>query len=514
MRAPGRTRRTLVRITAGLLASTGLVVLGTGTPAVAAALNDCAATDNGSPRVDDITFTPSHVDVTDGPAQVRLDVRMHDTGGPGGPTGIRSAHVSIATPRPLGYQDVDLEHASGDRWTAQLTVPRRTAPGQWEVSQMWVADGAFNGLRPNSPISSSGAPFGAQLTVDSPTDEADPTFSDLDLQPRRLDTRRHAENVHVTVAAEDNGSGVAQVQVYAHRRHGPTVGADLQPDPHGTWSGDLRIPRWRADGTWRVDRIVVRDRADNRRFFRLRDISALDDPVFHVRSLHDAKSPRLRGLHVSPRRVDVRERARKVTFTAHLVDRGSGVAEARVLSWAGSVDLHRIRGSRTHGTWRGSVRVGPCDRVHGSRVAVHVSDRAGNLAQPSRAVRAPRHRDLTTPPVRAEQQRGLDPRGPFVLQFEHPVSGIDVDDAAVSRRGTAATDQAAPVVPGAWSCADASGRVSDCVTGEVTRAEWRPQEPLDPGGDYTVVLNPEHRLGVTDQLGNPYDRRTFGFRVG
>ena len=63
-----------------------------------------------------------------------------------------------------------------------------------------------------------------------------------------------------------------------------------------------------------------------------------------------------------------------------------------------------------------------------------------------------------------------------------------------------------PPLPAAWVCRDAANALMDCQAGMVRVARFRPTDPLAAGREYTVTLNPEFSLDMTDLAGNPFRR--------
>jgi hypothetical protein len=56
--------------------------------------------------------------------------------------------------------------------------------------------------------------------------------------------------------------------------------------------------------------------------------------------------------------------------------------------------------------------------------------------------------------------------------------------------------------------------VTDCATGQVRTARFSPNGPLAGSSYYTVILNPEFSLGVTDLAGNPVIAEDLTVRTG
>jgi Bacterial Ig-like domain len=222
----------------------------------------------------------------------------------------------------------------------------------------------------------------------------------------------------------------------------------------------------------------------------------------------------------SPAAVDVREVDRRVTFTVRARDARAGVRSVWVGLGADEVRLHRVSGTRADGFWRGRITVPRCADSSGSkRLGVLVFDRAGPFGNerlhgpaalgaagwPSQVVvTAGDHR---RPGVRLASFR-IDPAASIGLRFTETVTGITASSVLLRRTvGFSFPQRYGPRVPGGWACADESATNVDCATGTVRVATFTPTNPLAAGRDYSVMLNPEHTLSVTDLAGNPFKRR-------
>jgi hypothetical protein len=100
--------------------------------------------------------------------------------------------------------------------------------------------------------------------------------------------------------------------------------------------------------------------------------------------------------------------------------------------------------------------------------------------------------------------------GPIPVRFSEPVNGI-TSSSVVVRGPLDSLDPFAngPVVPGTWTCRDASGAATDCEAGPVRTALFTPTQPLTASAYYAVTPNPEFSLAVTDLAGNPLLREAL-----
>jgi len=98
----------------------------------------------------------------------------------------------------------------------------------------------------------------------------------------------------------------------------------------------------------------------------------------------------------------------------------------------------------------------------------------------------------------------VDGRIVFTSQFDgEPMNGISNASMPVHRKPG---DQP---VTGSWTCATLGGSPTDCVTGSVRTATFAPETALGDGESYSVQVNPEGNLDVTDLAGNPAHPQEF-----
>ena len=101
--------------------------------------------------------------------------------------------------------------------------------------------------------------------------------------------------------------------------------------------------------------------------------------------------------------------------------------------------------------------------------------------------------------------------GPVVLNFNQAVNGISASSAPVHRVNPNTLRHVSGPIDGTWTCRNTAGALTDCGTGRVRKAAFRPSQPFSDAGSFEVALNPEHNLDITDLAGNPCDRDPFGF---
>jgi len=94
---------------------------------------------------------------------------------------------------------------------------------------------------------------------------------------------------------------------------------------------------------------------------------------------------------------------------------------------------------------------------------------------------------------------------PARVDFDEAVRGVSAANVALLVAGTG---QPTPAIR---SCRSAAGAVVSCTTGNVRTVLLVPTEPLTPGLDHRVAVNPAGARPVTDRVGNPAVRSSATF---
>lgn len=501
--------RVLAGPVAALLVMASAVVLSPVPGAAAAPLNPCVNPDNGRPVVEEVTVTPTTVDVTDGPQQVTVEARVTDSGGPGPASGVARAGVALG-------DWVELHHVDGDLWAGTLTVPPGAPAGVRTVRDVYAFDEAGNPDRDEEDEEPQDLSRfdGVALEVVSVPDDTPPEALSLTLSRAVVDTSRRAKPVGVVVEASDVGTGIARGRVLARGadRH---VSADLQV-VGGRLVGELRIPRW-SRGSWDVESLELWDATGNRTRYWTREIDALGERAFRVEGGRDRVAPTLLSAGVDPHFLDVREQSGTLHVRARVSDRKSGVKSVTASLLNTRIDLRRVRGTARKGLWTGRAKITPChafSRRNPPWVFISMTDRVGNDEGSPDDIRLRVKANDNTPTRFDVESDPMMPEGPLVLTFMGPVNGLTPN--AVSIRRNNWPEARGPEESGTWACFRGDGRGTSCLTGKVSRAEWTPDVPLDSGAFYHLRVNPDGNLDLTDLAGNPFRRhnRSWDVRVG
>jgi hypothetical protein len=221
-------------------------------------------------------------------------------------------------------------------------------------------------------------PAGARTAGDVPlspcysSDNGSPVLQRLTLDHKRLDTRRHARTLHVTIKARDTGGpgaagGVTGGRVVLETDEADWVDRPLRRTESGDWIATFNFPRHLYDQRWFLGG-WLEDAAGNSSGWGYRDLDRLGVPdAIRVRSGR-GEPLRLASLHIGRGRVDTREQAARVHVRATMASSqrvrslelraGDGRGHKAVASLRPvSGKPHLLRGSwlvprfQTTGTW-------------------------------------------------------------------------------------------------------------------------------------------------------------------
>jgi hypothetical protein len=338
------------------------------------------------------------------------------------------------------------------------------------------------------------------------------------LSTTTLDVSDHRDTVGLRVHARDN-AGVLDMRawmfgddnLFTTRTTWLRLRQGSRKD--GQWQGRIVVPRLAGSETAHLI-VEMWDIQGRHRKYLPRRLAEIGQPhEVLLRGHVDTERPELRTLELRPRFVDVREGKRKVTLQVRVTDRGGGVrtVNAWVYGSATGLDhqgydvrLRRVRGTAHDGVWRAKIALPRCEAEAGRWKAYVV---AFDYSLPGRgATTRPvtvTNDDIAPPEARVVGTTGAT--GPLTLRFDEDVVGVSTENVLV-HLGSDVEDRPgggpAPVA-GTWACRDMAGSPVDCAGGPVRTAAFTPDTPFRVGAEHTVVLNPEHHLGLTDLAGNP-----------
>ena len=504
----------LVAWTAAPPASGGVQVLG------AAPASRCyPSTDNGDPVLTGLDVSPREVDARSGTQQVRFRVTAVDTGGPGAPTGVVGGAVYVSFDGTDSWNlFTRLEPESPGVLTGDLAILEQYATAtRYLAVDLEDANGNLTHYTTDD-IAALGIATTFHTTARGP-DTRSPRVTAVKLSTRTVDTRTRPSGFRIRVHATDD-FGVAGIRVWLWGSPVRSSGGRLRlvsgTRTDGDWAGRVRVPMWQGTGTAKLA-VELTDETGRGRFYGPRKLTAIEQPgTVRVVSRDEPEPPRVEVRSASPSTVDLSTTGASLVVRARVTDRGSGVRRAAVsIRGPESADgnsgldarMSLASGDRRAGTWTATVPLDPCHETAGRyTVTVFAWDAAEGDYTTSRQKVTVVNTDIVRPSVGiASDFEQVRRSGPVDLLFTEDVVGLTPEVAQV-RVGRA--DRVTPTDPtvqvaGSWSCADAAGAPVDCVAGPVRSAAFTPTAPMAAATEHSVVLNPEHTLGVTDPSGNP-----------
>lgn len=348
--------------------------------------SECAY-DLTAPDADQLSLSTDTVDVTEADRTVTVRVHVIDD------TGVTSVVVQPGPDTPWlanGWADLTSGDARDGWWEATVPFHRWSRPSTYHpVVRLWD--------RVNHDAEY--APDDAAIEIlDSDPDYELPQASLLAPTPTQaFDVTTTGKTIKVEAHLTDANSGVdpdsVSLLLWAPRVNGSQTraygaGLDLVAGTinDGTWSGSVDLPQDSVGGAWQIG-LYVSDRAsrgarttraiywgpveygyqrwnssegDNRPF---PDDMGTVTVVGHERT--DFTAPTISGVQLAPGVVDTLSGPATIQVTAHAVDAGSGVQGVSVFLMraedgsGGTLylmdSLVRVAGTRTDGTWEGTI---------------------------------------------------------------------------------------------------------------------------------------------------------------
>lgn len=475
-------------------------------------VNKCWTTDNTNPGLNQLSFSATTLDVRTQAKTLTVRALISDNAGPGPASGILGATVTLTAMSTGESTSIRLDRAKKMfHWVGRLVFPRGSVGGAWRVANVTVSDRASNVVN-YSYDDLAPATFDRDLTVDSVPDTTAPTVSALRIDPHQVDARNRGRVVTFTAEAQDTGgAGLGSITVVVGDDGSNTVGVILTrvPGKPGRMRGTLPVVTWSGTHRWKVSSVIAVDKVGNTTTYDS-GLAALGfDRTFRARSRDDLKDPKVSGARLSTHRVDIRKQAATVKVRLAARDADSGVGFAFVtVDTTGSLFGRTVELRRgAAGVFTGKIRMTPCNTPAGpARVSADITDAAGNTTSVQLGKIAVRAKDHTLPTAAVADSTSVPP-AMVTVDFDKPVNGISTSSAVIHPVSSLVT------VAGDWSCLDAASSPVSCASGAVSHATFAPIVALTGGAFYTLVLNPEGILDLTDLHGNPFHRNQLTFRV-
>lgn len=169
-------------------------------------------------------------------------------------------------------------------------------------------------------------------TASGLTDTTPPTLVGFDFFPKFVDVTTDDAEVHFTVEATDDLSGIQQIEVtFRSPSFGQSVNGSLwiwsSGELHVQDSGVITIPKFSEAGDWEVSHISLRDQTGNNQYIDSFTLQSLGLPsTLGVTSgVQDSTPPEITSLSFEPAVIDVSSGPQSITFTIGLSDSPAGV---------------------------------------------------------------------------------------------------------------------------------------------------------------------------------------------
>ena len=331
-----------------------------------------------------------------------------------------------------------------------------------------------------------------------------------------------------------NGSSVQVTSPTSHTRDAGPLQLTSGDAADGTYTVDVSLPRYSAQGTWTVETSLA-DVAGNQAVWHTSDLTGAGFPgSFQQTGAGDSSAPVLTSFQVSPSQIDTSGSGKTVTITLHATDDLSGLdpngSSVTVNSPTGlSLDAPTLQlssGTSTNGTYTTTVNVPrysapgtwSVDLVLADDVANEASWPSGDLIDAgfpggfdqtgAGDSAAPQLTAFSVAPGQVDSTQGVN-TVTVTLHATDALSGVDLSGSQVHvtaadgqpanvgplqltsgspTNGTYAVDVTVPAfsVPGTW---ELGLTLSDQAGNQI---DWSTQELLDAGFDGTFEV-----LGIT-----------------
>ena len=279
---------------------------------------DCFAGDVSSPVLQDLSFTPSGVDLTTGSQTVTVDVTVQDD------TGVDYIYVRLKNPsgsiwkENFFYPKTSFANVSWD-----ISVFEQSAEGMYSIEYVTLRDTVGNTANYYpTDIQALGFPVGFNV-INPNADISPPVLQSLSLTPSGLDLTTGSQTVTVDVTVQDE-TGVDYIYVRLKNPSGNVWKANSfypKTSPASvTW--DISVFEQSAEGMYSIEYIILRDTVGNTTSYYPSDIQALGFPAsFNVINPNaDASPPVLQNLSFTPFEVDLTTGSQTVTVDVTVQD--------------------------------------------------------------------------------------------------------------------------------------------------------------------------------------------------
>ncbi|MET3176378.1 UNVERIFIED_ORG: subtilisin family serine protease [Arthrobacter sp. UYCu721] len=195
------------------------------------------------------SVSPTSFDLADGPAVVKVSVRLTDQTGASAPV-VTVGHDGSGQSHGFGSMTLVSGDARDGVWERTVTIPQGSATGQWDVTLFPLDDVLGNssgGFRTLATLEISGAP----------ADVSGPVLVTSSVSPTSFDLADGPAVVKVSVRLTDQTGASAPVVTVGHDGSGQSHGFGsmtlVSGDARdGVWERTVTIPQGSATGQWDV----------------------------------------------------------------------------------------------------------------------------------------------------------------------------------------------------------------------------------------------------------------------
>jgi hypothetical protein len=302
-----------------------------------------SAQDTTSPKLSRLEFTPSRIDTSLAPADVKVSFGATDD-----LAGVSYLELVFISPSGVGRQGgtyrVEATRSLSDTMT--LTFPPRSEAGWWTLQTVLVADAANNTAMLNAEAL-RGLGFGTRLEVISAQDTEPPSLASIGFTPNTIDTSQGPATVEVEYRAMDALSGVTSLEVIFQSPSGVTLQRGTATFPSlNSVSDKLKVtfPRFSEPGEWTLSGASLADAAGNTLILDPDGLAKMGVQTrLQVTSAQATAPPGLTALDFTPKTISTARGAAEVTVAFRAADT-SGVRSLEV-SFVGPSGSMRVHGS-------------------------------------------------------------------------------------------------------------------------------------------------------------------------
>ena len=411
------------------------------------------AEDGFDPTIDNVSVSPTTLNVDAGNQTVTINYTVSDTGGSGlNFLRFYLAKTGAADLSGTGYVYFNGAQTGSGSYT--ISVPDTVAAGQYTLEAV-LSDEAGNFGFNRDPV--PGAP--SVTILNSNEDVTAPDFVSLSTSTPTVNLDNGQTSAEFSYSVADDGtSGLNRLQLWLRKSGspditGPNVYFNGAPTASGNYS--LAIPSTASPGSYSIVAILD-DEAGNRGYF-LDPAPITPSTIEIINGAADETPPSLDSLSVTPQSVDVESGPQQFSFQYSVSDAGSGLDFMRIDLRNSSATITgsilQLSGNSASGTYVFNV---PDTSIAGTYVPrLFLFDEAGNA------------RPLNDPtPVSEVTVRNGRPQfnvtstssgtitGSFDVRVEssRPVTGFDQSDISLVN-----------IASSAWNCTSSTSQPAVCT---------------------------------------------------